>query len=66
MDKEEKNFQEKILLLQSMAGILSHMIDLDETRYQMGFLSVPIIPITEGFRFFLFKVLLIKSVRIRL
>src|SRR6478752_6524519 len=39
---------EDIDFLQSMAGILSHMIDLDETRYQMGFLSVPIIPITEG------------------
>ncbi|WP_421085515.1 GAF domain-containing protein [Priestia sp. MF3] len=49
MDKEEKEFSgEDIAFLQSMAGILSHMIDLDETRYQMGFLSVPIIPITEG------------------
>jgi len=49
MDKEEKEFSgEDIDFLQSMAGILSHMIDLDETRYQMGFLSVPIIPITEG------------------
>ncbi|WP_154973778.1 GAF domain-containing protein [Priestia megaterium] len=49
MDKEEKEFSgEDIAFLQSMAGILSHMIDLDETRYQMGFLNVPIIPITEG------------------
>ncbi|MFB8423049.1 GAF domain-containing protein [Priestia megaterium] len=49
MDKEEKEFSgEDIAFLQSMAGILSHMIDLDETRYQMGFLSVPITPITEG------------------
>ncbi|MBO0999325.1 STAS domain-containing protein [Bacillus sp. SD075] len=49
MDKEEKVFSEEdINYLKSMADILSHMIELDQTKYSMGFLSVPIIPITKG------------------
>ncbi|MCM3676511.1 hypothetical protein M3699_22310 [Peribacillus simplex] len=49
MDKEEKVFSEEdINYLKSMADILSHMIELDQTKYGMGFLSVPIIPITKG------------------
>ena len=49
MDKEEKEFTaEDIDYLKSMAGILSHMIELDQTKYNLGFLSVPIIPITKG------------------
>lgn len=49
MDKEEKDFsQDDINYLKSMAEIFSHMIELDQTKYNMGFLSVPIIPITKG------------------
>jgi|GEM_PF-1304209 len=49
MDKEEKNFSnEEVEYLKSMAEILSHLIDLDETKYNMGLLNVPIIPITSG------------------
>lgn len=49
MDKEEKEFTaEDIAYLKSMASILSHMIELDQTKYNLGFLSVPIIPITKG------------------
>ncbi|MGG0410469.1 anti-anti-sigma factor [Peribacillus simplex] len=47
MDKKEKVFLgEDINYLKSMADILSHMIKLN--HYSMGFLSVPIIPITKG------------------
>jgi len=49
MDKEEKNFSEDdIEYLKSMADVLSHIIELDQTKYNMSYLSVPIIPITKG------------------
>ncbi|MFD2922261.1 STAS domain-containing protein [Halobacillus naozhouensis] len=49
MDKEEKEFSEKDReYLKSMADILSHIIELDQTKYNMTFLNVPIIPITKG------------------
>lgn len=49
MDREEKQFTEDdINYLKSMADLLSHIIDLDKTKYYMGFLSVPTIPITSG------------------
>jgi rsbT co-antagonist protein RsbR len=49
MDREERNFSEDdINYLKSIADILSHMIELDQTKYNIGFLSVPIIPITNG------------------
>ncbi|MBH0230820.1 GAF domain-containing protein [Halobacillus yeomjeoni] len=49
MDEEEKEFNEEdIDFLKSMAGVLSHLIELDETKYNMALLNVPIIPITEG------------------
>ncbi|MCA0984741.1 GAF domain-containing protein [Halobacillus yeomjeoni] len=49
MDEEEKEFDgEDIDFLKSMAGVLSHLIELDETKYNMALLNVPIIPITEG------------------
>lgn len=49
MDKEEKDFSEEdIEYLKSMAAILSHIIELDQTKYNMAFLNVPIIPITNG------------------
>ncbi|GEN54471.1 STAS domain-containing protein [Halobacillus faecis] len=49
MDKEEKNFnQEDIEFLQTIASVLSHMIELDQTHYNMGLMNAPIIPITDG------------------
>ncbi|MEC3883912.1 GAF domain-containing protein [Halobacillus sp. HZG1] len=49
MDKEEKQFtDEDIEFLQTIAAVLSHMIDLDQTHYNMRLMNVPIIPITEG------------------
>lgn len=49
MDREEKNFSdEDVHYLKSIAEILSYVIELDQTKFSMGFLSVPIIPITEG------------------
>ncbi|WP_281974776.1 GAF domain-containing protein [Halobacillus litoralis] len=49
MDKEEKEFtEEDIDFLKSIAGVLSHMIELDQTQYNMALLNVPIIPITKG------------------
>ncbi|WP_347551542.1 STAS domain-containing protein [Pseudalkalibacillus hwajinpoensis] len=49
MDKEEKDFSdEDIQYLKSMAEILSYVIDLDQTKYNMSFLTVPIVPITQG------------------
>lgn len=49
MDKDEKTFSEDdVMFLKSMADVLSHLIELDETKYNMGLLNVPIIPITEG------------------
>lgn len=49
MDKEEKHFDEDdINYLKSMAEILSHIIELDQTKYNMSLLNVPIVPITKG------------------
>ncbi|MGB7999696.1 MAG: GAF domain-containing protein [Anaerobacillus sp.] len=49
MDKEEKHFSDDdIAYLKSMAEILSYIIELDQTKYNMDFLSVPIVPITSG------------------
>ncbi|PPA69313.1 STAS domain-containing protein [Jeotgalibacillus proteolyticus] len=49
MDKDEKVFnQEEIDYLKGMAEVLAHTIELDQTTYNMTFLSVPIIPITSG------------------
>ncbi|WP_368504827.1 STAS domain-containing protein [Alkalihalophilus sp. As8PL] len=49
MDKEEKEFDEEdIQFLKSMADVLSHLIELDQTKYNMSYLNVPIIPITKG------------------
>ncbi|MFC7321725.1 STAS domain-containing protein [Halobacillus campisalis] len=49
MDKQEKEFKKKdIDYLKSMAEVLSHLIELDETKYNMSLLNVPIIPITKG------------------
>ncbi|KGX91072.1 anti-sigma factor antagonist [Pontibacillus halophilus JSM 076056 = DSM 19796] len=49
LDKEEKTFSdEDVEFLKSMADVLSHLIELDETKYNMAFLNVPIVPITEG------------------
>ncbi len=49
MDREKNNFtEEDVNYLKSMAEILSHIIELDRTKFNMGFLNVPIIPITKG------------------
>ncbi|SES11447.1 GAF domain-containing protein [Salipaludibacillus aurantiacus] len=49
MDREEKDFSDHDRdFLYSMADIFSHLIELDETKYNMGLLNVPIIPITKG------------------
>ncbi|QHE52680.1 STAS domain-containing protein [Pontibacillus sp. HMF3514] len=49
LDKEEKDFSnEDIDYLKSMAEVLSYIIELDQTKYNMAYLSVPIIPITKG------------------
>ncbi|MCQ6268638.1 anti-anti-sigma factor [Fictibacillus sp. WQ 8-8] len=49
MDREERKFSEAdVAYLRSMADILSYVIELDETKYNMSFLSVPIIPIKNG------------------
>ncbi|MBH0168939.1 MAG: GAF domain-containing protein [Bacillota bacterium] len=49
MDRKEREFSEDdVNYLHSIAGILSHIIELDETKHHMGFLSVPIIPLTDG------------------
>ncbi|WP_257008245.1 STAS domain-containing protein [Bacillus sp. FJAT-45350] len=48
MDRRERTFSaEDIVYLKNMANILSHMIELDYMNYNIGFFSVPIIPITE-------------------
>ncbi|WP_226580711.1 STAS domain-containing protein [Halobacillus litoralis] len=53
MDKEEKNFSDQdIKFLKSMADVLSHLIELDQTQYNMALLNVPIIPITKGVAIF--------------
>jgi rsbT co-antagonist protein RsbR len=49
MDKEEKEFDEEdVEFLKSIADVLSHMIELDQTQYNMVLINVPIIPITHG------------------
>lgn len=49
MDKEERHFKdEDKMFLKSMADILAHIIELDKTKFNMAFLNVPIIPITQG------------------
>jgi rsbT co-antagonist protein RsbR len=49
MDKKEKEFNEEdVEFLNSIAAVLSHMIELDQTHYNMGLMNVPIIPITQG------------------
>lgn len=49
MDREEREFSEEdVEYLKSMADLLSHIIELDKTKFNMGFLSVPILPITNG------------------
>ncbi|MDQ0208804.1 STAS domain-containing protein [Alkalicoccobacillus murimartini] len=49
MDKEEKEFsQDDIDFLHSMADILSYILELDQNRHHLSYLSVPIIPIIEG------------------
>lgn len=49
MDKNEKEFDEEdVEFLYSIAAVLSHMIELDQTHYNMGLMNVPIIPITQG------------------
>jgi rsbT co-antagonist protein RsbR len=49
MDREEREFNdEDALYLKSMADVLSHVIHLDQTQFNMSFLNVPIIPITKG------------------
>ncbi|KGP73072.1 STAS domain-containing protein [Pontibacillus yanchengensis] len=49
LDKEEKEFSDDdINYLKSMADVLSHLIELDQTKYNMDYLTVPIIPITKG------------------
>lgn len=49
MDRDEKEFsKEDAEYLSSMAELLSHIIELDRAKYDLGILSVPIIPITDG------------------
>ncbi|SFJ46795.1 rsbT co-antagonist protein RsbR [Halobacillus dabanensis] len=49
MDRDEKEFDEEdVEFLHSIAAILSHMIELDQTNYNIGFMNVPIIPTTQG------------------
>lgn len=49
MDPEEKIFsQEDIDYLKAMGEVLAHIIELDHTQYNLGFLNVPIIPVRKG------------------
>ncbi|SIS40480.1 GAF domain-containing protein [Salimicrobium flavidum] len=49
LDQEEKNFSEEdVEFLQSIANVLSYLIELDHTQFNMALLNVPILPITEG------------------
>ncbi|MCA0971483.1 STAS domain-containing protein [Halobacillus litoralis] len=49
LDKTEKHFSEEdVAFMKSMSEILSYLVELDQTQYHMGFLNVPIIPITQG------------------
>ncbi|EKE31898.1 hypothetical protein MJ3_05818 [Salimicrobium jeotgali] len=49
LDQEEKNFSEEdVQFLQSIANVLSYLIELDHTQFNMSLLNVPILPITKG------------------
>ncbi|SDJ33395.1 GAF domain-containing protein [Salimicrobium halophilum] len=49
LDQEEKNFSEEdVEFLRSIANILSYLIELDYTQFNMSLLNVPILPITQG------------------
>lgn len=49
MDPEEKIFsQEDVDYLKAMGEVLAHIIELDHTQYNLGFLNVPIIPVRKG------------------
>ncbi|OZT79821.1 anti-anti-sigma factor [Marinococcus halophilus] len=49
MDPEEKIFsQEDVDYLKAMGDVLAHIIELDHTQYNLGFLNVPIIPVRTG------------------
>ncbi|MBM7551553.1 STAS domain-containing protein [Thalassobacillus pellis] len=49
MDKEEKDFSdEDIEYLKSMAEVISYLIELDQTKFNMAYMNVPIVPITKG------------------
>lgn len=49
MDQEEKHFSEDDLeFLRSIANVLSYLIELDHTQFNMSLLNVPILPITKG------------------
>lgn len=49
MDPEEKLFsQEDVDYLKAMGEVLAHIIELDHTQYNLGFLNVPIIPVRKG------------------
>lgn len=49
MDKEEKTFSnEQIDMVQSIADVLSYIIELDDLYEDIDLLSVPIIPISKG------------------
>lgn len=49
MDPEEKVFsQEDVDYLKAMGEVLAHIIELDHTQYNLGFLNVPIIPVRKG------------------
>lgn len=49
MDREEKHFtDEDVDFLRSIANVLSYLIELDHTQFNMSLLNVPILPITTG------------------
>ncbi|WP_252183494.1 STAS domain-containing protein [Rossellomorea vietnamensis] len=49
MDRDRREFSANDKdYLKSMAEVLSHVIHLDQTQFSLGFLNVPIIPITKG------------------
>ncbi|NJP37563.1 GAF domain-containing protein [Bacillus luteus] len=49
LDKQEKRFSNKdISYLKAMAELLSHIIELDETKVNLSYLNLPVIPITDG------------------
>ncbi|WP_461611025.1 GAF domain-containing protein [Cytobacillus kochii] len=49
MDKDEKTFtNEQVEMVQSIADVLSYIIELDDLYEDIDLLSVPIIPISKG------------------